>query len=402
MIVTSKKPKQKSYDVVIIGGAMTGSSVAWFLVSNPAFSGSILILEKDPSLEFSGTTRTNSCIRQQFSTKINIQISQFAAKYIKSFQQQMGKDQRVPNVKIENLGYLYLANSKASATILRENKTLQETLGVKTKLLDVKEIIEEYPFFSLSDIVLGSLNTRDEGFFDSSTVLNWWHKKSLEYGVEYVSGEVKKITKQKSKITSITLSDGSEIFTDYLVNAAGTWGNQIASLVDVKIPVEPRKRYSVIFKAKETLQRKLPLTIDPSGFHVRSDGNYYLCGFPPTYDTKVNHTNFSLSANLWEEKIWPKLAKRIPFFENIKIINQWVGHYDFNSFDQNAILGKHPTINNFIFANGFSGHGLQQAPAVGRYLSEIILYDNYRTLDLSELGMERIINKNMLIEKAII
>ena len=173
-------------------------------------------------------------------------------------------------------------------------------------------------------------------------------------------------------------------------------------MAGIEIPVEPRKRYTFIFDAEQPLDRDLPLAIDPSGVHMRTDGIYYLAGCPPDDDPAVDYDNFEQDHSIWENKVWPVIAHRIPQFEAIKLKNSWVCHYAFNSFAQNAILGSHTTVKNFIFVNGFSGHGLQQSPAMGRGISELITYGEYRTLDLTPFAYERIEQDRPFNEKAII
>jgi glycine/D-amino acid oxidase-like deaminating enzyme len=175
-----------------------------------------------------------------------------------------------------------------------------------------------------------------------------------------------------------------------------------ARLAGLDLPVEPRKRYTFIFDAEQPLERDLPLTIDPSGVHMRSEGRYYLAGCPPDKDPAVAYDDFIQDHSIWQEKVWPILAARVPQFEAIKLVNSWAGHYDYNTFDQNAIIGPHHKVENFLFANGFSGHGLQQSMAIGRGLAEFIAYGAYRSIDLSPFAYERIENGKPFIEKAVI
>jgi glycine/D-amino acid oxidase-like deaminating enzyme len=169
------------------------------------------------------------------------------------------------------------------------------------------------------------------------------------------------------------------------------------------LPVEPRRRYTFIFAAENPLDQDLPLTIDPSGVHMRSDGANYLCGCPPDDgDPAVAFDDFEMDHDIFERKLWPVLAHRVPAFEAIKVLNGWVGHYAYNTLDQNAVIGPHPDVPNFIFMNGFSGHGLQQSAAMGRGVSELIAYGCFRELDLSPLGYERVLSGEPLLEKAII
>ena len=396
------EPSKRVYDVVIIGGAMIGSSVAWFLSDNPDFQGSILVVERNPSYENSSTTCTNSCIRQQFSTEVNIKISQFGAEFIKNFRSFMHDDPDVPDVLLQNYGYMYLADNQALADVLIENQQLQASLGAGTRIMTPDEIADEYPFYNLDGIILGSHNTKDEGYFDGNTLFDWWKRKARLNGVEYLYDEVVALDRDGDKVERITLASGEVISAGIVVNASGPKAAVTAAMAGVELPVEPRRRYTFIFDAQNPLDRDLPLTIDPSGVHMRTDGQYYLCGCPPDIDPAVDFDDFYLDHSIWENKIWPAVANRIPQFEAIKVTNSWVGHYAFNTLDQNAIIGRHDEVENFMMVNGFSGHGFQQSPAMGRGMSELIAYGEYRSLDLSPLGFDRIRRGEPFVEKAVI
>jgi len=397
-------PLKSSYDVVIVGGAMLGSSTAWFLSSNPDFNGSILVVEKDATYEFSSTAHTNSCMRQQFSAEINIQVSQFAADFVKNFRDYMGGDERIPDVPLQSFGYMYLAHNQAFADTLIEVQALQASLGAGTKFMTADEIKRDYPFYMLDDIIGGNHNLIDEGYFDGNTLFDWWKRSAREFGAEYVTNEVVSMQKNTtgSQVQTITLKSGEIISCGTVVNASGPRAVLTARMAGIELPIEPRKRYTFIFDAEQPLDRDLPLTIDPSGVHMRTEGSYYLAGCPPDIDPAVNYDDFVQDHAIWEEKVWPTIANRIPQFEAIKLINSWVGHYAYNTVDQNAILGAHTQVENFIFVNGFSGHGFQQSPAMGRGVSELITYGEYRTLDLSPFSYTRIENNEPFAEKAVI
>jgi glycine/D-amino acid oxidase-like deaminating enzyme len=397
-------PKANSYDVVIVGGAMLGSSVAWFTATNPDFDGSILVVEKDPTYEFTSTVHTNSCMRQQFSNEVNIRVSQFAADFVKNFREYMGGDERVPHPILQSYGYMYLADNAEFAATLKEGQGIQAKLGAGTKHMTAEEIKADYPFYNLDDILVGNHNLIDEGYFDGNTLFDWWKRSARERGVEYLTNEVVAMTKSTdgSKVESVTLASGEVVSCGTVVNCSGPRAALTAAMAGIDIPVEPRKRYTFIFDAETPLDRDLPLTIDPSGVHMRSEGTYYLAGCPPDDDPAVDFDDFVQDHSIWEEKVWPVLATRIPAFERIKLINSWAGHYAFNTFDQNAIVGPHSKVTNFIFVNGFSGHGFQQSPAMGRGVSELLTYGEYRTLDLSAFGYERIEKCEKFPEKAII
>ena len=397
-------PKANSYDVVIVGGAMLGSSVAWFTATNSDYNGSILVVEKDPTYEFTSTVHTNSCMRQQFSNEVNIRVSQFAADFVKNFREYMGGDERVPHPILQSYGYMYLADNAEFAATLKEGQEIQAKLGAGTKHMTAEEIKADYPFYNLDDILVGNHNLIDEGYFDGNTLFDWWKRSARERGVEYLTNEVVAMTKSVdgSKVDSITLASGEVVTCGTVVNCSGPRAALTAAMAGIDIPVEPRKRYTFIFDAEEPLDRDLPLTIDPSGVHMRSEGTYYLAGCPPDEDPAVDFDDFVQDHSIWEEKVWPVLATRVPAFERIKLINSWAGHYAFNTFDQNAIVGPHTKVTNFIFVNGFSGHGFQQSPAMGRGVSELLTYGEYRSLDLSAFGYERIEKGEKFPEKAII
>ena len=397
----SNRPTHTAYDLVIIGGAMIGSSIAWWTARNPDFQGRILVLDRDLSFEYASTTHTNSCIRQQFGSEINIRISQFGVEFIRQFQDVMD-DPEAPAIRLQNFGYLYLADTPAFAQVLAANQRLQSSLGAGTRMMTPGQIMQEYPFYALEDIVAGSHNPIDEGYFDGGTMFDWLRRMSRKRGVEYVQATVAGLRRNGTTVTHVVLGDGTEIAAGQVVNAAGPRAAQVAQMAGLSLPVEPRRRFTFVFEAEDRLPRDLPLTIDPSGVHVRSDGQWYMAGCPPHEDLAVDPTDFTMDHSLWEDKVWPAVATRIPAFERVRLRNSWVGHYAYNTLDQNAILGTHPEIANLLFANGFSGHGLQQSPAVGRGLSELIVYGAYRSLDLSPLGFARILDNRPLIERAVI
>lgn len=398
---TLRSAGRPAYDVVIVGGAMMGSAVAWWLSLEPGFSGSVLVVERDPSYEGSSTAASNSCIRQQFSNELNVQISQFTADFIRTFPDWFEYPD-VPSLATHYFGYMYLAATEAFASTLRANQVLQASWGAATQIMNPAEIAEAYPFYNVDDIVCGSHNLTDEGYFDGGTIFNTWRTQARRNGVEYCTSEVVGIDLVDNRVTGVQLASGETIACGTVVNAAGPRAALVAGMVGVDLPVEPRKRYSFTFDAAEPLDRALPLTIDPTGVHCRSDGGLYLTGCTPDDDHAVEPDDRAMDHDVWEDKIWPALAHRIPAFERIKVVNQWVGHYAYNTLDQNAIVGPHPTIENFIFINGFSGHGLQQSPAMGRGVAEMIAYGEYRSLDLTPLGFERILADEPFLERAVI
>ncbi len=300
---------------------------------------------------------------------------------------------------------MYLANTKASADILRTNQMVQQATGAGTQLMTASQIKAAYPFYWVDDIVLGSINTLDEGYWDGGAVFDCWRRQSRERGVEYIQNEVVAMTRTASgtRVESVTLRSGEVIGCGQVVNASGPRAARTAAMAGIVLPVEPRKRFTWIFSAEQPLDRELPLTIDPSGVHVREiGGGTYQAGGHSDVDPAVAFDDFTMDHALWQDHIWPVLATRIPQFEAIRVTHEWAGHYSMNTFDQNAIMGPHTEVKNFIFLNGFSGHGLQQSPAMGRGTAEWLTYGEYRSLDLSPFHFARIAENRPIIEKAVI
>ncbi|MEM6618545.1 MAG: FAD-binding oxidoreductase [Pseudomonadota bacterium] len=395
-------PAHDSYDLIIVGGAIMGSSAAWFL-TDMGFDGRILVVERDPTYSACSTAHTNSCIRQQFSTELNVRISQFTADFVKNLRARMGGDPRVPELSIQNFGYMYLAANEGFADVLRRNQKVQLAAGAGTRLLTPDEIAAEYPFYHLDDIVLGSINTVDEGYWDGATVFDWWRRQARERGVEYLTNEVVAIKREGRCIESVILSSGHEVSCGQLLNASGPRAARTAALAGIPLPVEPRKRFTWIFRAERPLKQPLPLTIDPTGVHVREvGGGTYLAGGHSDIDPAVPFDDFAMDHDIWGNHIWPAIAHRIPQFDALRVTSEWAGHYAMNVFDHNAILGPHPEVENFLFINGFSGHGLQQSPAMGRGVAEWVVHGEYKTLDLSPFHFGRIAADQPILERAVI
>ncbi|MBT53005.1 MAG: FAD-dependent oxidoreductase [Mameliella sp.] len=395
-------PSRSSYDVIIIGGAIMGSATAWFLTENPDFDGSVLVVERDPSYAMCSTAHTYSCIRQQFSDPLNVRISQFTAEFIKDLPDRIG-DARAPRLSVQNFGYLYLADNEGFADQLRVNAQIQRAAGAGTELLTRDEIAARYPFYQLDDILLGSINTRDEGYWDGGTLFDWLRRSARSRGVEYIGNEVVDMTKDGNRVRAVTLASGQQVACGHVVNASGPRAARTAAMAGINLPVEPRRRFNWVYTAEKPLDRELPLTIDPSGVHTRQDGpSTYMAGAAPAEDLAVEPDDFRMDHDRWQDHVWPIIANRIPQFESIRVVTEWVGHYAYNTLDQNAIVGPHPKVGNLLFQNGFSGHGLQQAPAMGRAIAELIAYGEFRSLDLTPMLFDRILSARRAVETAVI
>ncbi len=378
----------RTIDVAIVGGGVVGSATAYYLRKH-GFTGSIAIIEKDTSYAFSCTARAVGGIRQQFSCPENILLSQFGLALIRNLKQEFGAD---ADVAFREQGYLNLATAEGAAA-LEANAALQRSMGADIETINASALAQRFPWLACEDIACGAFGRSGEGWLDPPSLMNLLRKAAQRMGTEIVNDEITAVEAGTAAITSITARTAGAIGCGAFVNAAGAGAGKLAGMAGIPLPVGPRKRYVYVLdcpSAPEAL-RSGPLTIDPTGFYLRPEGNFFLSGLSPSPAEEPEPMDWSVDHAWFEERIWPLLARRVPAFETLKVTNAWVGHYDFNSFDENGVIGRHPEIGNFYFANGFSGHGLQQAPAVGNALAELIVHGRFTTIDLARMGYDRIV-----------
>ncbi|WP_373086037.1 NAD(P)/FAD-dependent oxidoreductase [Sneathiella sp.] len=387
-------------DIVIIGGGVIGSSIAYFLKSSDNFTGNVTVIEKDPSYEFGSTGRSWGGIRQQFTTPENIRMSQFAQEFLRDINGYLSVDETAVNVNYNDHGYLFLAKDRQISR-LYGNHTLQRGENVDVALLDREDLVRGYPWLNVSDLAGGSLGLSGEGWLDAYSLHQAFRKKALSLGVTYHIAEAADFEIRDNLITAVKLADGSRLNAGVFVNAAGPAAAKTAKWAGIELPVSSRKRYAFSFSCRTPVEG-CPLVIDPSGVHFRPEGRQFLAGCSPEPQNDPDCVDFDIDYGWFEEHIWPILAHRVPAFEAIKLESAWAGHYAYNLLDQNAILGPHPDLRNFYFANGFSGHGLQQSPAVGRGISELITYGEYRSLDLSRFSFARIMTGTPILEHNVV
>ena len=388
---------EQTYDVVIVGGAAVGSSIAYFLTHDLGFAGSIAVIERDPTYAHAATTLSAASIRQQFSTPENIRMSRFGVAFFRDLKARFGPD---ADISFRERGYLLLAG-KSGADTLIANHVVQEAEGADIVLLDPDALAAKFPWLNVSDLMLGAFGRTGEGWFDAHSLLTLLRTAARAKGARYFHGEVTGISRGGTRITGVKLANSERIACGALVNAAGPQAGDVAALAGIMLPVEPRKR-SVFVVACGTPFPGMPLMVDPSGVWVRPEGEMYICGVSPPEDADPRATDFEVAFPLFDDVVWPALAHRVSALETLKLQRAWAGHYDYNTFDQNAVIGRHPEIANFIFANGFSGHGLQQSPATGRAVAELIARGKFISLDLSIFGYERVAERRAVRELNVI
>ena len=390
----------KSVDVVIVGGAVVGSAAAYFLRAQAAFQGSVLVVEKDFSYDSCATARSAASIRHQFSTPENIRMSQFGTDFIRHIGEHLRVGDAVPDVGFHEGGYLFLATPQGQG-VLESNHRTQRSLGVDVALLAPDRLRERFPWLATQDLAGGSLGLSGEGWLDAYALMRAFRRKAESLRAAYRQAQVVALRRSGHRIESVVLSDGTTVPCGLVINAAGTGARQLAHSAGIRLPVESRKR-CVFFCTSPARLGPCPLVIDPGGAYFRPEGQGFICGISPPEAQDPECLDYEVQHALFDEVLWPALALRVPAFEALRMRRAWAGHYDVNTLDHNMVLGAHPEVDNLLFANGFSGHGLQHAAAVGRALSELVAFGTSRSLDLSALGWGRVIENRPLPEANVV
>ncbi|RAS20863.1 NAD(P)/FAD-dependent oxidoreductase [Paraburkholderia bryophila] len=389
-----------SSKVVIVGGGVIGSSIAYFLrLSDPTVN--VTVIERDPTYARSSSALSAASIRQQFSTPLSIQMSLFGIEFLRSIGERLEIDGTKPSIDLHEGGYLFLA-TPAGETTLRENHALQKSLGADISLLDRSELQARFPWLNTEDLVAGAYGESGEGWFDGYGLVQALRKKAQSLGARFVAADVTAIHRDGKRVTQVQTANGETFPCDVIVNAAGAWSRRVAQMVGIDIPVYARRRSIFNVTSPGQLER-CPLLIDPSGVYFRPEGKSFICGTSPAPENDPDDLPLDeVDHALFDDVIWPTLAYRVPQFEALRVQNCWSGYYEYNVLDQNAIIGYHPDVDNCIFANGFSGHGLQQGPATGRGISELILHGRYTSLDLASLSFTRVLENRPIVEKNVV
>jgi len=254
----------------------------------------------------------------------------------------------------------------------------------------------------VSTIAGARMGSFREGSFDGWALLQGFRQRAIANGVTYVTDRVVDVNVADGRATGVTLESGRTISCEHVVNSSGPRAQVIAQMVGLSVPVEPRARTSFVFDCRTVIEENVPLTITPEGVHFRREQSHYMTGGVPENDVAIDYDDWEIRHDEFEEQIWPTVAKYVPAFDQIHKVTSWGGQYAYNTLDHNLIIGASPDLPNFYFGNGFSGHGMQQSPAVGRGLSELITYGEYRTLDMTPLGYERVLNNEPFYENVVI
>jgi glycine/D-amino acid oxidase-like deaminating enzyme len=386
------------YDVVIVGGGIMGAAAAYSLTTmQPGLK--VAVVERDPTYARASTTLSMSNVRIQFSLKENIRISQYAFEVLDRFEDEMTVEDRRPKIYFHREGNLFLV-SAANLDAARRAFELQRSLGCRIEWWSPQQIRDRYPLYAPGEDIVGATFGPDDGHFDAYAALMAYRAKAKAQGAELLTGEAVKIRVEGGRAAGVELGSGETIAAGCVVDCGGAWAADLAATVGVKLPVVPVKRQIFTLDTAVKPEGPLPLTILLSGLYFRTEtGGMILLG--KSMDDDPVGYNFGWDDQRFMELLWPELAEFVPAWERLKLVRGWAGLYDVNTLDHNAIIGEWPEISGLYLATGFSGHGLQQGPAVGRYLSELIL-KRPPALDLSIFTPARVLENRPLSEAGIV
>jgi glycine/D-amino acid oxidase-like deaminating enzyme len=380
-------------DVVIIGGGIIGSSVAYHLAEENC--GDVLIIDREERQGLGSTAKSMGGVRAQFATEINIRMSLYSIDFFSRFEEATG---HTAGYKAQ--GYLFVATNPRHLDYLKSNSRLQRACGLtNVEMVTREDILKTIPQLVANDVVGGSFCPTD-GFVDPYSVMTGFSKRARERGARvWLETEATGIDVEQGRVRGVNTSRGY-VSTRAVVNAAGPWAKLVGRLAGVDMPVEPLKRQIVKTEAFHQLPARLPMVIDmSSGFHFRREGESFLLAWPDPEQAFEFKTDFDYE---FIEKILPLAASRVPAFAEVEVNPRrcWAGMYEVTP-DNHAIIGRAPGIDGFYLANGFSGHGVMHSPATGRIISDLILHGEMRSIDASSLAVERFAGGSLLRETAV-
>jgi FAD-dependent oxidoreductase domain-containing protein 1 len=389
--------RKTRYDVIIVGGGIMGSTTAYYLTRrDPGLK--VAVLERDLAYTRASTTLSMVNARIQFSLRQNVEISLYAFDVLERFEEEMMVAGNRPRIAYHREGNLFLHEATAAADV-KAAMVMQQALGCHVQWWSPDEIIDHYPLYSVQGLAGGTFGAQD-GHFDAYAVLMGYKANARAQGAVYIEDEATDLVVDKRQITGVKTASGATYATAVVVNCAGAWCTDLAKTAGVDLPVVPVKRQCFCLDPAVKPDGPLPLTVLPSGLYFRTEtGGMVLLG--KSMDEDPVGFDFTWDQNRFMDILWLELAEFVPAFERLKLVRGWAGLYAVNTLDGNAILGEWPEHKGLYLANGFSGHGLQQGPAVGRYMSELIVGDT-PTLDLSIFSPQRILEGKPLSEGGLV
>lgn len=393
---TNERPRS----VVIAGGGVMGAATACFLARDHGLA--VTVVERDPAGTRASSALSASSIRQQFSQPVNVALSAWSLGFLRRVGTELAVPGQVPPaIGLVEPGYLYLALQGQDAA-LRQRQAQQAALGAAVALLEPAALAQRFPWLHTADLGCGALGLAGEGWFDGPALWQAFVRKARHHGARWVVAEAAGFEATADRVTALRCADGQRLAADAFVVAAGAWSAPLAATLGVALPVAAKKRDVFVLGSPAALPG-CPLLIDPSGVWCRPEGRGFIAGAPPR-DT-ADPSDLPLEAvdhALFDEVIWPALAHRVPGFEALRVRSAWAGYYEMNTFDANGLAGALPGWVNAYTACGFSGHGMQQAPAVGAALAAQIAGAAVQAPDLAPLSPGRVVQGRPLREDNVI
>ncbi len=385
------------YDIIIVGGGIMGSTTAYYLTRiDPRLN--VAVIERDLAYTRASTTLSMVNARIQFSLRQNVQISQYAFDVLAHFEADMTVAGNRPHIAYRREGNLFL-HPEAAVANAKIAMRMQQRLGCQVEWWTPEEVQSRYPLYDLHECSGATFGAQD-GHFDAYAVLMAYKANAKSQGAVYIEDTVTALLTDGGQITGLATASGERYAASVVVNCAGAWCTELATTAGVDLPVQSVKRQCFCVDTAVKPDGPLPLTVLPSGLYFRTEtGGMIVLG--KSMDEDPVGFDFTWDQHRFMDRLWLELATFVPAFERLKLIRGWAGLYAVNTLDQNAILGQWPELKGFYLANGFSGHGLQQGPAVGRYMSELITGAT-PTLDLSIFSPQRILEDRPLAEGGIV
>ncbi|NCT83104.1 MAG: FAD-binding oxidoreductase [Comamonadaceae bacterium] len=355
-------------EVIIIGGGVMGAATACFLARD--HGAAVTVVERDPSYAQASSSLSLSSIRQQFSQPVNMGLSRWSVEFLRRAADELATPDDRPAIGLVEPGYLYLAGAAGAAT-LRELHALQRAEGVDVALLEPAALAARFPWLAVDDVALGSLGLSGEGWFDGPALHRAFRRKAQACGVRFVPAEGVGFETGAGRVSALRCADGTRLRGDAFVIAAGAWSAPLGRALGLALPVHAKKRDVFVLETPAALPG-CPLVIDPSGAWFRTEGARLLAGGPPRGVDVDDAPLHDIDHGLFEDWLWPTLAARVPALEALRLRSAWAGYYEMNAFDHNGLAGRLPGWANAYTACGFSGHGMQQSPAVGHSMARLI------------------------------
>lgn len=383
-------------DVILVGGGVMGAATACFLARD--HGARVTVVERDPSYAQASSSLSLSSIRQQFSQPVNIALSRWSLGFLRRAADELATADDRPALGLVEPGYLYLATAAGEAT-LRAVHAVQQAEGVDVALLSPPALAARFPWLAVGDLALGSLGLSGEGWFDGPALHRAFRRKAQACGAQFVAGEVVGFEGQGARLSAVRCADGRVLAADAFGITAGAWSAPLGEALGFTLPVTARKRDVFVLETPAVLP-DCPLVIDPSGFWFRPEGGLILAGGPPRGADPPGAPLHDIDHGLFEDLLWPVLAARVPALEALRVRSAWAGYYEMNEVDHNGLAGALPGYANAFTACGFSGHGMQQSPAVGWSLARLMAGQPAPLIEA--LSPQRLLDGRRLVEANVI